>query len=452
MVGDVERAGNRIILSGLGPSSRAINRRDTTVIDVWAEDGVTAIGADVSFQASSFLGDSGQEEIVRLKLERLFEETEEQIDFERRRAEARFERMQILASTGTAVGYERENEREPESFAVMSPDASPIVTMDNHSRDEIVDDLALPADIAAQSDESITLSSETLTDVGDMHPESASAVELNSEVAEIPVAEVPEPATGSLLEAVAPEAPEIADPPAKAAVITAEPPAASTEETIETAETESMRRHEPIASEANDAQEEEVVVEVEGGSKSTRWIVWGLLAACIPAFLPFGVHYFHSWRAGSEVNRPISVVSTPKVVASAPAHPAPAADPAELLRQWELAMRSTDAAAQAAFYAVPVERYLTRNNLGKEAVQADKQAGIDKRKGHWTVKMERVKISRQSDTEVTANFLKHFIEQEDGKPVKEWFIPSRLKLRNEYGIWWITSESDLGWVNSPDDL
>jgi len=36
--------------------------------------------------------------------------------------------------------------------------------------------------------------------------------------------------------------------------------------------------------------------------------------------------------------------------------------------------------------------------------------------------------------------------------VKEWFIPSQLKLRNEYGIWRITSESDLGWVDSLDEL
>jgi hypothetical protein len=36
--------------------------------------------------------------------------------------------------------------------------------------------------------------------------------------------------------------------------------------------------------------------------------------------------------------------------------------------------------------------------------------------------------------------------------VREWFVPSQLKLKNEYGIWWITSESDLGWALSPDDL
>ena len=43
-------------------------------------------------------------------------------------------------------------------------------------------------------------------------------------------------------------------------------------------------------------------------------------------------------------------------------------------------------------------------------------------------------------------------QQEDGKPAQEWFVPSKLKMKNEYGVWWITSERDLGWVLSPDDL
>jgi ketosteroid isomerase-like protein len=130
----------------------------------------------------------------------------------------------------------------------------------------------------------------------------------------------------------------------------------------------------------------------------------------------------------------------------------PAADPAELLRQWELAMRSRDAAAQVAFYAVPVEHYRRLNNVSKAVILADKQAEINKRKGLWTVKAERVKVDRQSETTANISLLKHFTEQEDSKPVKEWFIPSQLKLKNEYGIWWITSERDFGWVTSPDEL
>jgi len=387
MVGHVERDGNRLIVSGLGPSSRVINRHDTTVIDVWVEDGVTAIGADVSFQASAFLGDTGQEEIMRLKLDRLFEETEEQLDFERRRAKARIARMQMLASTGaTAAVYARVNERERESLALVSHDAT------TH--------------------------------------------EQYREVAH-------ETAVDSLLDVVTPEPPETADPPADAAVISAAPL-----EDLADEKTETMKA--AAASEVDDIMEEEVVEEDD--FNFSRWIVWGVLAACLPAFLPFAVHYVSSMRTGTEVSRPVPAVSAPTVAASVPAGPIPAADPAELLRQWEMAMRSSDAAAQAAFYAVPVERYLTRANVSKEAVQADKQAQIDKRRGLWTMTMERVRISPQSDALVTVRLLKHYTEQENGKKVREWFVPSQLKLKNEYGIWWIISERDLGWALSPDDL
>jgi ketosteroid isomerase-like protein len=453
MVSDVERAGNRIILSGLGPSSRAINRHDTTVIDVWAEDGVTAIGADVSFQASAFLGDSGQEEIMRLKLERLFEETEEQIDFERRRAEARFTRMQILASTGTAYDYGRLNERELESFAGVDSDASPIAATHEQHHEEMLVDMAMPAPTDAQQDEPITLSTEPLAEVFEtseelapayIHPELNEEPELNAAEAEVAVEKVQEAEGDPTPAAVALEAPEFADQPVEAGVIAAALPEAAAGKRIGTVEF-------PAAAESDvdDAMDEEIVEEEGQGSKPSRWIVLGLLAACIPAFLPFGVHYFQSWRTNSEVNRTIPVVSASKVVASVPARPIAAADPAELLRQWEMAMRSSDAAAQAAFYAVPVERYQKRYNVSKEAIQADKQAGIDKRKGLWTVKMERLTINRLNDTEVNVSLLKHYIERDDGKPVKEWFVPSQLRLKNEYGIWWITSERDLGRVASP---
>ena len=50
---EIVREGRRITFFGLGPSPRAINRRDTTVIDVYAMDGITTIDADVSFQASA---------------------------------------------------------------------------------------------------------------------------------------------------------------------------------------------------------------------------------------------------------------------------------------------------------------------------------------------------------------------------------------------------------------
>ena len=82
---EVVRDGRRITLFGLGPSPRAINPRDKTMIEVNAADGVTTIDADVSFQASSFLGEAPQDQIVMSKLERVFDEIKAELGLNGRR-------------------------------------------------------------------------------------------------------------------------------------------------------------------------------------------------------------------------------------------------------------------------------------------------------------------------------------------------------------------------------
>jgi hypothetical protein len=472
MVSDVERSGNRIILSGLGPSSRAINRHDTTVIDVWAEDGVTNIGADVSFQASAFLGATGQEEIMRLKLERLFEETKEQLDYECRRSEARLAHMHLLAGIRPrAVAPEQVNEPEPESSVAENyEEPSSLVAHEQHE-EEMASDIASPVAAEVQAEEPVSAAIERPTDLVEVNaaPPAASVDTETDPVAaeqatepepefDVPVTAAVEETHATVEDAapdvVADESSAISDPPAEAAVVAATPPEASPVVDAPRAIPLDQRIKSPEPVSAGDSEadiiEDDVAEEGEEGNRSRRRILWGalgVLAACIPAFLPYGVHYFSSLRTGSELNQPVAEVSVPPA-----AKPIPAADPVELLRQWEMAMRSRDAAAQAAFYAVPVERYLKRYNVSKAQVQADKQAKIDKRKGLWTVKMEQVKIDRKSNTTATVTLLKHYTEQQDRQPVKEWFVSSQLKLKNEYGIWWITSEHDLGWATSPDEL
>jgi ketosteroid isomerase-like protein len=136
----------------------------------------------------------------------------------------------------------------------------------------------------------------------------------------------------------------------------------------------------------------------------------------------------------------------------APAQAGAAEDPAEVVKQWELAMQSRDAAAQAAFYADTVGRYFLRINVRRDAVLVDKQAEIDKRKGSWTLKMDRVKVEREGNG-ATVSLVKHFSEQQqEGEPTSEWFIPTQLKLKREDGRWQIVSERALGWASSLDDL
>src|SRR5580658_2913801 len=47
---EVVRYGDKITLHGLGPSPKAVNYQDTTVLSVSAENDKTIINADVSFQ------------------------------------------------------------------------------------------------------------------------------------------------------------------------------------------------------------------------------------------------------------------------------------------------------------------------------------------------------------------------------------------------------------------
>lgn len=78
---EVVRAEDEIVLRGLGPSPHTINRRDTAVLRVRRAGDAVLLNADVSFQASALLGDVSQEEIVRSKLERIFEELRTELDF-----------------------------------------------------------------------------------------------------------------------------------------------------------------------------------------------------------------------------------------------------------------------------------------------------------------------------------------------------------------------------------
>jgi hypothetical protein len=370
MVSNVEREGNRITLLGLGPSSRAINRHDTTVIDVWAEDGVTNIGADVNFQASAFLAATSQEEIMRLKLERLFDETREQLHLESRHDVARIARMEALVGGGSSV-----SRRIAEEVSNTQPASD-----SQYIEDE-------PSPIKEQTSE------------------------VQNDDAQVSVAG-----------------------PSTKEEIPAYPPDASA--TNQTADTLVDVENEDLMDNVYDSQETDE-------EKSDRWILWAALAAFIVAVLPFGVHYISTLRADKAAPAPAQAVTQVQAVATERAKPVAAAEPADLLRQWELAMQSQDAAAQASFYAVPVDRYFLGHNVSKAQVQADKQQQIDSRKGIWGFKMEKVKITRTSDNTATVTLVKHYMQQEAGRPVKEWFVPSQLKLKSEFGVWWITSERNL---------
>jgi len=113
------------------------------------------------------------------------------------------------------------------------------------------------------------------------------------------------------------------------------------------------------------------------------------------------------------------------------------------LDNWEAAMRTRNANAQAAFYADTVNEYVGKYDVSKDAVLKDREATIHMRKGLWTVKMEKVVIERQTKSEAEVRLVKHFIDEPVPSEIVESFVPTRLTLKRIDGSWKITSEQDL---------
>lgn len=205
-------------------------------------------------------------------------------------------------------------------------------------------------------------------------------------------------------------------------------------------------------------------------SKRSQWIAW-VAAVVVLVVAPLAWLYLpgqfrdEPQQQQAPVQQPVSAPQS-TAVAPAPAEPASAQpapaplppslpgseeDPAAMVKEWETAMQSSDAARQAAFYADPVDRYFLRHNVSKSDVQADKQSKIDKRQDGWTVTVERVKVQQQPDA-ATVRLVKHYAVRQNDKVVSQWFVPSQLLLKRADGRWQITSERDLGWGTSLDEL
>jgi hypothetical protein len=118
-------------------------------------------------------------------------------------------------------------------------------------------------------------------------------------------------------------------------------------------------------------------------------------------------------------------------------------DPYELLQDWVAAMRTRDLVVQASFYAFPVDRYLSKLNVSRDALLMAKQAAIADRKGLWTIKLEKIVIERPLKSEATVRLVKHFIDQPDRAKLSESFVRAQFTLKLLSGQWKITSEQDL---------
>ena len=406
----VVREGEQITLFGLGPSPRAVNPRDTTVIRVRSTDGVTTIAADVNFQASGFLGDMPQDAIVRGKLERVFEELKGEVELRWRR-----QRESAVPVAAKAVPVAAAPGRAKEAYARAVEEAP--VAAEEVWVEPAIGRAAEPAVVAVEPR------------VLEVEPASA-------------VSEATVPAGPVEHKAPFVRKKGRGDPvPARPRRLAAVEPLLAVE----------AERRAPVSAMEKRPLEEGKQPSA-GGRRGARWIaavlcLVGAVAAVGSRYLPV------KDKEATAAAQPVAAAPSPVAVVQ-PAKPGSgtSGDPAEVVKEWEIAMQSRDGAAQAAFYADRVERYFLRSNVGKEAVLADKQAAIHKRKAGWSVEMERVSVRRNGKDAASVSLVKHFVVRKGGTTYSQGYVPSVLQLKRVNGRWRIVSERDLGWASSLEDL
>jgi hypothetical protein len=413
---EVVRYGDQITLHGLGPSPKAVNYQDTTVLSVSAEDDKTIINADVSFQASAILGDVQQDEVVRSKLEQVFDQMRMQIDLESRAAAAYSKVLsQTTASSSSPLSDVPTSENSPLVAPAASISPTPVASLET-------------------TEEPASENSPLVAPAASISPTPLAPLETTEEPAEH-------------LEASAPlRAPQEAEEP--------------WDEDAPDALVAMLRR--------------EIQTEEEELDHSRRWI-W-LVAAIVALFLVAGGVYLLRFRNQTAASRSAATVSAPTTSAqpvatpaasspsagertvtkigaatigrppdsSAPSAPkAAATDPAVWLEGWAAAMRSRDPVAQASFYADPVNQYIDRRNVSRSALVQAKKADIGRRHGDWTFSANNVVVESRTPSEATVQLVKHYMVKTGPSQVSEIFVKTRLHLKSVDGQWKIASEEEL---------
>jgi hypothetical protein len=437
---DVTRFGDRITVRGLGPSPRSKNKHDNTVFRVNAKNGETVILGEVNFQASALLGDTSQEDVVRSKLDDLFEQMRAQIDLDTLRVTTYAAARKSAA--GTAV-VDRSDE----------PDVDPLRTS-RPSEEKMASPVA----------------PETLMEAMNAAPDlgwGAAAL-----VTEPQAENIPSTMKEESERAIASEK------------TFGSKQSANAEQTVAPEQRAQPRFYgEPDLPEEPtwQARTAPYRIRIEEDDVTPGWKRFALWTTMLLALLAVGAEGYFYWSHGDfywpdsefhwphreiaaspapvaaptagDAPNPVPKLDTRQAAETLSVNPAPlpesAREPttssAELklwLQNWAASMRTRDANAQAAFYANTLDRYLNQRNVGREAVLRDREATNRMRKGLWTVKMEDVVIERQTDSEADVRLVKHFMDEQETSEILESFVPTRLTLKRLNGEWKITSEQD----------
>jgi hypothetical protein len=435
---DVVRAGDEVIVHGLGPSPRSINRHDKTVFRASAEGNATLININATFQASALLGDLS-EGAVRSKLDGVMETVASQLSLEQARHGAPPSLQPVMVPS-------------PEPSFVPEPDPLP------------------PIPTPAEPLPPLT-----------PEPESPPAARPEPLLPPVPTPVIVPPAVPRRLE-LTPEPkliPEsmIASEPE---LVTPEPVAELKPEPVP-APVEPEKKPFPaepellfLRSVPTSKPEPETVLDIESDAPMRRRGVKVFLAAVVTLALlvavPYLLPFIHRTAPATETTAALSSSEStpqdsasqsqnvpasqaqeppkPEVAASVPAtQPAPnpdATDLKSLLDNWTAAMGTPDATVQASFYADVLDRYFLRSEVSNAVVLKDKQAAINARKNPWTLRVENLIIEQQTETTARVSLIQHYIAQPGQSTASEQRIKTQLKLKRIDGKWKIVSERILG--------
>jgi hypothetical protein len=443
-----------------------MNRNDITVVEVVSENHRTVIRADITYQASALLGGVKQDEVMRLKVDRVMDRVKMELGTQGVRVEA----VSWFADPTREPGYVMDEGLAVEPEPVFRPESTRELARaieQGHAREleQRIEPEPETEPLPVMEVAHITGPEDSLEPVAHGEQEQFVEHQLTGVAEPIVAAEgVREPESEAIAEQAG-SGQSVVQESVFVAEVAEKPTATERVPVVEVAK-------KPVAAAASSSEKKSGAIPMFRTFHSVETKPprrWGLLATVVCMLAALGLFLAWPYLAGllHERLHPSSSVSDGKSAEETLETPKPAEDPtaAQLpdanlaatrnaamlsesdpkvwLESWANALSGQDAGVQASFYADPVEHYAVKTNVSNADVWLDKKNEIQSRPKNSTVTIEKVEIEPRPDESLRVRLTKHFTSKSDSGRVSDQFIHSQLALRKIDGQWKITSEQNL---------